>query len=57
MKKENPFLSFINKLNIKEAKIDMKFDSMKEIFHCPSKQIKSSHLLNCQYKAIICQEK
>ena len=46
MKKENPFLSFINKLNIKEAKIDMKFDSMKEIFHCPSKQIKSSHLLN-----------
>ena len=46
MKKENPFLNFIKKLNIKEEKKDKNFNSMKELFHFPSKQVKSQNLLN-----------
>ena len=43
MKKSNSCLYIINSKNKK----DINFESMKKLFHFPSKQIKSNNLLNC----------
>ena len=46
MKSSNPFVNFIKQLSTKEEKKKIEFKSMKDVFHNPSKQIKSYNLLS-----------
>ena len=49
MKKSSPFFNFVKKLNQKEEEKNIKFKSMKDFFHYPSKYIKSENLLSYSY--------